>query len=74
MKPDKVTWLTLILILLLLTACGGTQPAATQPPQGPPTETVSPTELLKGNPTEVLLGATAVPTPIPVTPTPTPKP
>ncbi len=62
----------LSLILLGLAGCGGETPPAAAPAESGPT--VAPEEAAKGNPTAVLLGATAVPTRIPATTTPTPKP
>jgi formylglycine-generating enzyme required for sulfatase activity len=73
-KYSQIVWIVAITTALLLTGCGAEEET---PPPAPPASEQDDTpasELAKGNPTDVLLGATAVPTPIPVTSTPTPKP
>lgn len=79
MRRDKtivryVQFLWIVVTVLLLLGCGADETTPTPPPQVEEGETRPASELAKGDPTAVLLGATAVPTPIPATGTPTPKP
>lgn len=74
MKHARIISLIFIVTgLALLVGCG---PAEERQPAAPAAkiDATAASEVAKGNPTAVLLGATAVPTPIPVTSTPTPKP
>jgi formylglycine-generating enzyme required for sulfatase activity len=75
-KRIQIIWLSWLTLVVLLSACLAekTPPPAAEKTQSGDGETAAPAELVEGNPTEVLLGATAVPTPIPATGPPTPKP
>ncbi len=74
-KRTQIVWMVVVTtILLFLGGCGAEE---RQPPPTPvPAESdaTSASQIARGDSTEVLLGATAVPTPIPATGTPTPKP
>ncbi len=74
-KQHQIIGSVIISLGLLLGGCGVEE--RTPPAAGPAIgegETRAPSDLTQGDPTAVLLGATAVPTPIPATVTPTPKP
>jgi len=75
-KQIRILWLSSMILVALLSGCLAekTPPPAAEKAGSDAGDSASPAELVEGNPTEVLLGATAVPTPIPATGTPPPKP